>query len=305
MLMAEVAPLHDDRTEVSSQPGSLSLLPARHRKASPVFLPPGRRIADSALDLIRALSDGDETARHQHDRRAGDERVNDGRDHQKARDDDGLLRRAERQIATDDPKHPDKRHRRDQGAEDADDEIDRRVGGYTRILTDAAFGILMVSRHQIELVIAAVGQPSTDQMVGQPRAPLPLGGHARVHGDNAQHHHGSHKRHEDEGLRRDRGPVLFLKGVEDVTAPDIHPVLESELDENERDEPEGEKPGGSAGVPKPEAAGTLPETSDQRSAGRYCRRRLIHYSAVRIWVTPIRHATFAAFIDLNHNTLWA
>src|SRR5450631_2763675 len=142
-------------------------------------------------------------------------------------------------------------------------------------------------------------------MLGQPRPPLTLSRHAPVHSDNGQRHHGHHQRHEDERLPQDNVPVLFLEGVEDVAVPDIHSELESDLDENERDEPAGEKPGGSAGVPKPEAAGTRPETPDERSAGRYCRRWLIHYSAVRIWVTPIRHAAFAAFIDLNHNTLWA
>ena len=68
----------------------------------------------------------------------------------------GIFRRAERQIATDDPKHANERHRRDRGAEHADDEVDRRVGGDTCIITDAALGILMVTRHQIELVVVAV-----------------------------------------------------------------------------------------------------------------------------------------------------
>ena len=213
--------------EALPQPGSLFFLSAQQRDAFAVFPHAGQGIAEFGLRLICALGDGDEAARHQDDRRAGDDRVNDGRDHQIAGDDDGRHRRAERQIATDEPKHADERHRRDCGAEDADDEIDRRVGGDTRVVADAALGILMVSRHQIELVVAAVRQPSADQMVGQPRAPLTLDCHAPVHGDDGQRHHGHHKQHEDKGLRRDRSPVLFLKGVEDVAAPDIHPVLES------------------------------------------------------------------------------
>ncbi len=169
MLMAEVAPLQDDRTEALPQSGSLFLLAAQQRDALAVFPHAGQGIAEFGLRLVHALGDGDEAARHQDDRRTGDDRVNDRRDHQVAGDDDGCRRRAERQIATDEPKHPDERHRRDRGAEDADDEVDRRVGGDTRIITDAALGILMVSRHQIELVIVAIRQPLADQMVGQPR----------------------------------------------------------------------------------------------------------------------------------------
>ena len=305
MLMAEVAPLQDDRTEALPQPSSLFLLAAQQRDALAVFPHAGQGIAKFGLRLVHTFGDHDEAPRHQDDRRAGDDRVKDRRDHQVAGDDDGCRPRAERQIATDDPKHPDERHRRDRGAEDADDEVDRRIGGNTRILTDAALGILMVSRHQIELVIAAIRQPFADQMVGQPCAPLTLDCHAPVHGDDGQRHHGHHKRHEDKGLRRDRVPVLFFKGVEDVAAPDIHPVLESDLDENEHDEAEGEQPGLSAGILKPKAASTDPETPYERSAGRYGGQRLMHYWAVRFLGHPIRHAAFAVFIDLNHNTLWA
>ncbi len=160
MLMAEVEPSQDDRTEALPQSSPLFLLAAQQRDTLTVFPHAGQGIAKFSLRLVHALGNRDEAARHQDDRRAGDERVNDRRDHQVAGDDDACRRRSERQIATDEPEHPDERHRRDRGAEDADDEVDRRIGGDTRIVTDAALGILMVSRHQIELVVVAICQPS-------------------------------------------------------------------------------------------------------------------------------------------------
>src|ERR1035437_5782900 len=68
---------------------------------------------------------------------------------------------------------------------------------------------------------------------------------------------------------------------------------------------EDEHPELSSGIRKPKAASTDPETPYERSAGRYGGQRLMHYWAVRFLGHPIRHAAFAVFIDLNHNTLWA
>src|SRR5664280_2568667 len=99
MLMAEVAPLQDDRTEALPQPSSFFLLAAQQRDALAVFPHAGQGIAEFGLRLVHTFGDHDEAPRHQDDRRAGDDRVKDRRDHQVAGDDDGCRPRAERQIA--------------------------------------------------------------------------------------------------------------------------------------------------------------------------------------------------------------
>ena len=66
----------------------------------------------------------------------------------------------QRQRAADGPQHDDEGRRRQERRGDAGDEIDRRVGGDAQILGDAVFRILVVAADEIELIVAAVGQPA-------------------------------------------------------------------------------------------------------------------------------------------------
>ena len=67
-----------------------------------------------------------------------------------------------------------------QGLGDAADEVHRRFGCDAHIVGDAVFGIGVVARHQIELIVPAVGEPAVDDVVADPGAPAALQGHAHI-----------------------------------------------------------------------------------------------------------------------------
>ena len=111
---------------------------------------------------------------------ARDHRVEHGRDDQEARNVDVDADQVEIERAADGPQHDDEGCRRQEGRGDAGDEIDGRFGRDPHIVGDAVFRVLVVAADQIELIIAAVLEPAIDQIVGQPLAPAPLQGHARI-----------------------------------------------------------------------------------------------------------------------------
>ena len=67
-------------------------------------------------------------------------------------------------------------------------------GGDPQILGDAGFGVLVVAADEIELIIAAVGEPARDDRGGEPGAPAAL------------------NRHANEDLRNDEAPLPNTSG---------------------------------------------------------------------------------------------
>jgi hypothetical protein len=63
-------------------------------------------------------------------------------------------------AAADGPEHDDEGRGGEQRGRHAGDEIDRRVGCDPQILGDAVFRILVIAVDEVELVVAAIGQPA-------------------------------------------------------------------------------------------------------------------------------------------------
>ena len=172
----------------------------------------------------------------------------------------GVSGGADRNAAADNPKHSDKRDCGDGGLKNADGEIDRRIGGNSRIVGDAAFGDLMVSRHQVELVIATVGEPIAYDAVDNPGAPLALHLHASVDRNDCEHNGRGGERKENAGLRENGRAILLLNRVEQIAVPHIQPVLDRKLNEDEDHQADREEPRCRACILEPIAAGGRPET---------------------------------------------
>ena len=169
----------------------------------------------------------------------------------------------ERDVAADAPQHADEGQDGEDGAKDADREIDRRVGGDARVLADPVLGIGMVAGNQVELVIAALVHPALEQVIVQPGAPAPLRAHAGIDREHGEADPADRQRHEDHGLGQDHAGILLLDGVEDVAVPDIDPVLDQELDQHECQQADGHQPGDFPGLAAPESACRAPEQAEQ------------------------------------------
>ena len=87
----------------------------------------------------------------------------------------------------------------------------------------------MVAADQVELVIAAVGQPARHHGIGQPGAPTALHTHARDDLGHAERNAAERQR------EKHRAQVIYgcriapLEGVEDRPIPDVDTVLQADI----------------------------------------------------------------------------
>ena len=124
-------------------------------------------------------------------------------------------------------------------------------------------GLLVVALDQVELIVAAVGEPAIDHVAAEPAAPAALRRHAQVD----QHDPGRHARHrqqrEDHGLEADDARVLLLERIEDGAVPHGELVLDDDLHDDRDEQRAGEEPGGALVGAAPELPGALPEPPEQ------------------------------------------
>lgn len=94
-------------------------------------------------------------------------------------------------------------------------------------------------------------------------APAALHGHAQVdlHDDKADA--AKHERHEHRAQEVDGVGVALLDRVEDGAVPDIDPILEDDIDADQDQQPDGQRPGELVTVPSPITAPADPETLQQ------------------------------------------
>jgi hypothetical protein len=73
--------------------------------------------------------------------------------------------------AADDPEHSDERDCGEKRRGYSECEIDRRVGCDAGVLADTVFGVLVVARNEVEMVVAPVREPAVERMEGEPFPP--------------------------------------------------------------------------------------------------------------------------------------
>ena len=120
VLHHQLVPALADRRERSVKAGALLIAPAQHRDALAVFPEAREHVPVVRLRLILVLGDRDEGAGNHHHRSAGQNRIEESGDHQKARDAEHRAAEWDCQLAADEPEHADESDRRDDRREDAD-----------------------------------------------------------------------------------------------------------------------------------------------------------------------------------------
>ena len=121
----------------------------------------------------------------------------------------------------------------------------------------------MVAADQIELVVAAVGEPARHHRAGQPGAPAALDAHPREHLRHAEQHAADRQRKEHRGQIEHGGGIALLDGVEDRAIPDIDAVLKADIGDDQDQQPDRKRPGQPVAVLAPIAAGADPEPRQQ------------------------------------------
>ena len=168
-----------------------------------------------------------------------------------------------RQRAADGPQHHDEGGRGQERGGDAGGEIHRRVGGDPQILGDAIFRILVIAADQIELVVAATGEPARQHRTGQPGAPAALDAHPRVHLRHADQHAADGERKEHRGQIIHGGGIALLDGVEDRAIPDIDAVLKADMGDDQDQQADRKRPRQPAALLAPVSARADPEPRQQ------------------------------------------
>jgi hypothetical protein len=147
-----------------------------------------------------------------------------------------------RQRTADGPQHDDEGGGRQKRRGDAGDEIDRRVGGDAQIFGDAIFRVLVIAADEVELIVAAIGQPARYHRIGQPGAPAALDAHAGEYLCHAKQHAADRQRKEHRRKIIHGGGFAFLDGVEDRAIPDVDAVLEADIGDDQEQQPDREQP---------------------------------------------------------------
>ena len=146
---------------------------------------------------------------------------------------------------------------------DAGDEVDRRVGRDAQILGDAVFGILVVAADEVELVVAAVGEPARQHRAGQPGAPAALDTHPREYLGYAEQHAADRQR-EEYGAEIEHGRgIALLDGIEDRAVPDVDAVLKADIADDQQQQPDRKCPRQAVAAPAPKTARADPESRQQ------------------------------------------
>ncbi len=225
-----------------SRPARSSFSPPRIAMLSPYSRTRVQRGAKFGLGLVLALGRRHEAARNQHHQSADDDAVEQHCEHQIAGDENFGTAKTDRQIAADAPQHAHEGCRGEGRTQDADGEIDRLLRRDADVVRDACLGVLVIALEQVELVIAALGEPARHRVFGEPGAPAPLRTHPRVDHANGDRDASDCQRNENQGLAQDDGAVLFLQRIEDRLVPDVELILKNQLADHERDQRPGHQP---------------------------------------------------------------
>ena len=102
-------------------------------------------------------------------------------------------------------------------------------------------------------------------MIDKPGAPFALHCHAAIDGDHSKAHRRDGERQEDQCLSENGVSVFHLDRIEDVAVPNVQPVLNTKLDEDEHKEAYREQPCCHAGLLEPESSGGRPIAANQSS----------------------------------------
>ena len=242
VLAGKPRPLPQHVGEVLVDAVALFLLAAKQRDALAVLAHAGQRIAKFGLGLVLVFGYLHEAAADGHDRARGDRGVDDRGDHQEAGDRHRRSAERHRQRAADGPEHHDEGRGRKQRRGDAGDEIHRNVGGDPQILGDAVFRILVVAADEVELVVAAIGEPPRHHRTCQPGAPAALDAHAREYLGDTEQHAADREREKHRGEIEYGRRIALLDGVEDRAVPDIDAVLEADIGDDQHQQPDREQP---------------------------------------------------------------
>ncbi|BCH16230.1 hypothetical protein MesoLjLa_30810 [Mesorhizobium sp. L-2-11] len=131
------------------------------------------------------------------------------------------------------PQHHDEGRGRQKRVDDTGDEIDRGFGGNPQILGDAGFGVLVVAADEVQLKVAAACKPTRDDRVGEPGTPAALNRHAKEDLCNDKASAAEHERHENGAQDVDGARIALLEGIENCAIPDIDPILEANIDDDQ------------------------------------------------------------------------
>ena len=175
----------------------------------------------------------------------------------------GRAAQRHRQRAADGPEHHDEGGGRQECRCDAGDEIHRRVGRDPQIFRDPILRILVIAADEVELVVAAVGQPARYHRICQPGAPAALDAHAGEHLRHAEQHAADRERKEHRGEIINGGGIALLDGVEDRAIPDIDAVLKADIGDDQEQQPDRKQPRQPVAASAPIAARADPEPRQQ------------------------------------------
>ena len=264
-LDAEIAPAPQHAGHRSVDGAALLGFAAQHRDALAVLAQAGEHVTVFRLGLVLALGHVDQAAADENHESAGDHRVEDGGDHQESWNRDGDAADVDGERAAHRPQHADEGRGQQHRVEHAGREIDRRVGGAAHVVGDAIFRILVVAADQVELIVAAVAQPTVQQMIVQPRAPAPLRGHARVDLGDDEQHAADQQRKIDQRQEQHRAAVALLQRVEDRAVPDVHAVGGGKIEQDGQQDQSRQQPGEAGAVLAPVAGGSVPEPPQQQT----------------------------------------
>jgi hypothetical protein len=263
VLDADVAPRAQHRPERAVDAGALLLLALDEGDALAVLAQAGEHVAIGRLGLVLLLRDRDEAAPDDHHGAARQERIEHGGDDQKPRNDEGGAADVDRKRSADRPQHDDESRGGENRRGHAGDEIDRRLGRHPHVVGDAVFGVLVVAAHQVELIIAAAGEPTVDQTIVEPRAPAPLHGHARIDLHDAEEHARGQQRDVDHRQEQGRAGIVLFQRVEEPAVPQVHSVGGGEVEQDDDEQRAGQDPRYARPLPAPETGGAGPEPPQQ------------------------------------------
>ena len=220
------------------------------------------------LGLVLRLDDADHATADEHQGAGGQDCIGHRGDDQVTRDGQFDAQYGDIERAADMPQHDHEGPGRQHRGQQADHEIDRRVGGQPRILGDAILGVLVLAVPQIDAAIALVAQPGGDQVPADPGAPRTLEGHAAPHGRHRKADAQRREQRQQMGLVPDLAAIAELERIEEVAVPQVEAVLDQELQHRDHDQERDEAPGEPGRRAAPEAARALPEPTEHVTAPR-------------------------------------
>jgi hypothetical protein len=130
----------------------------------------------------------------------------------------------------------------DQRRQEAERQIDRRVGGDSHVLGNPELGILMFSLDELQPLPAIRCHPSLQKVLAQPGTPAALGGHPTPDGCDGQRHRSRCQGHEQQGLVDQRRAVFAADRVEEAPVPLIQRILDQHLQQRDRQQEPGQHP---------------------------------------------------------------